>query len=255
MVSARRAKVRPARIVVPLVAAAALLTGGFFAATRIGSDSTASSEPPGASPAALTSTSPTESTTSPHPGRASHSPSPAASTSVARADAVAADGLRACQERGRAADEVLAEADTGVGHWTEHIQAQADHTSGKISVGEMKGHFKRTRLAGPEDQRRYTKAFTRYSRVKGSCHPVKGASPAMDAEFTQCAARFRAQQPVMQAGAKGMGDWKRHLADMKRSSKEYVPKAKQIWLDAAAAAPKNINAYNLAVDGFDAPSC
>lgn len=256
MVVARRAKVRPARIVVSLVAAAALLTGGIFAASRIGSESTASSKAPVASPVAATSPSavvtPTK-VTSPPATKKTSAPSP--DKSPASVNSAAANALKACQKRVQAADEVLAAAKTGVSHWAKHVQAQADRDDNKISAGQMKNMFAMTRVAGPDDQRRYSSALADYDKAKGSCGQVKGAAPAVSIQLDQCQARSKAQQPVMKAGANGMADWKSHLADMKRSASEYVPNAKQVWLDAAAAAPPNINAYKKAADSFDAPSC
>lgn len=185
----------------------------------------------------------------------SKTPQPSPAQSSVAADPAAASALKACQGKVAAADGVLAAAKTGVTHWAAHVQAQTDRSNGKISVGNMKGRFAKTRSAGPEDQRRYSSALANYRNTKIPCDPVKGAAPAVATRLDQCLARSKAQQPLMKAGASGMADWQHHLASMKRSSKEYVPNAKKIWLDAWRAAPKNINAYRQAVDNFDAPSC
>ena len=60
---------------------------------------------------------------------------------------------------------------------------------------------------------------------------------------------------MLAAAADAMGDWKRHLADMQRSREVHVADAQQIWLKAYRAAPTNLNAYDKALEDFDAPRC
>ena len=72
-------------------------------------------------------------------------------------DAAASRALRACRAKVKAADEVLDAAKTGMGHWSEHVQAQTDANSGEITIGEMEDIFQRTMKAGDEDEKRYAR--------------------------------------------------------------------------------------------------
>lgn len=248
----RRAKVRRRHIVVPVAVAATLVAGGVIAATQWGQAPVSSPVPSVAAATSAPAGSPTPTTVESSP---SQTPKPTSPPSSAKVNPAAARALKSCQHQVQAADAVMAAAKTGVNHWASHVRAQTDQTKGKISVGNMKGKFKKTRLAGPKDQRRYASALADYDQAKASCDKVQDASPAVARRLSQCRTRSKAQQPVMAAGARGMADWKNHLADMARSSSEYVPAAEQIWLQAWRAAPKNIDAYRRAVDRFDAPSC
>ena len=138
MVQARRAKARPARVIIPLAVAAALLVGGLLAAWKFWPDATT------AGPQAASSTTAAESQP---PSIAESSPSPSATADPA--SAASQKALQACQAKVRAADEVIKQGKTGVEHWAGHIQAQRDGDAGKISTEEMKARFKATRLKGP----------------------------------------------------------------------------------------------------------
>jgi hypothetical protein len=187
-------------------------------------------------------------------GSASPQGTPSASSTTARGLA-GAKSLASCRAKVRAADKVLAEAKIGVTHWATHVQAQTDANHGKITVGQMNGTFKATRLAGPADQSRYHKALVRYRDLKGSCQPVRGADSSVAASLAKCADRARAQRPVLAAAANGMADWRSHLAAMQRSRMTHVHDAQGVWLRAWRAAPPHIRAYEKAVQHFDAPSC
>ena len=52
-----------------------------------------------------------------------------------------------------------------------------------------------------------------------------------------------------------MRDWRNHLADMQRSRETHVKNAQGVWIRAYRAAPPNINAYEKAIENFDAPRC
>ena len=173
---------------------------------------------------------------------------------------VLADGvfLEACQERVNAADVVLKEGKTGVLDWAEHIQAQKDNLSGKATVEEMKARFKKTRLRGPDDLDRYNDALTTYDDLEGSCGKVEGADSAVATSLKQCNERSKAQQPVLEATAGGMKDWKAHQKFMQRNALHQAgspSEAQGTWLRQYRAAPKNINAFKKATANFDAPSC
>jgi threonine synthase len=248
VVQARRAKVRPVRVIIPLVVAAALLVGGSFAAWKYWPGSTT------AGPQAASSSTITESQA---PSTAESSPSPSPTTSVT-ASAAAAKALDACQERVRAADAVLKEGETGVKHWAAHVQAQKDYFSGKATVEEMKAQFKKTRLKGPGDLNRYNDALSTYDDLDSSCGKVAGAGTAVAASLKKCNERSKDQQPVLEATAAGMKDWKAHQKFMQRNAQHAAgspSEAQAIWLKQYRAAPKSINAFKKATAKFDAPRC
>jgi hypothetical protein len=185
---------------------------------------------------------------------ASPQSTPTASSTAAGSPA-GVKALASCRAKVRAADQVLAQAKTGITHWAAHVQAQTDANKKKISDAQMTGKFKVTRLEGPADQRRYRKALTTYQNLKGSCRPVSGAGSSVAASLAKCSDRAQAQRPVLAAAADGMADWRSHLAAMRRSRMTHVPDAEGVWLRAWRAAPPHIRAYQKAVQHFDAPTC
>ena len=183
-------------------------------------------------------------------------PSATASTSAAPASAEAVRALESCRERVRAADEVLKQARTGIGHWETHIDAQRRWEDGDISLEERQAQFKASRLKGPADQKRYSDALRAYDDHRDAdCGEVEDADGEIAATLDRCSERSKAQTPVMSAAAKAMGDWKQHLADMQRAKEVHVANAQEIWLAMYRKAPTNINAYNKALRDFDAPPC
>ena len=250
MVQARRAKVRPARVIIPLVVAAALLVGGSFAAVKFWPSATT------AGPEAESSTTADESQA---PSTAVSSPStPTPSPTAKPASAESKEALKACQEKVDAADDVLRQGKKGVEHWTMHVQAQKDNLDGKISVEEMRTRFKATRLKGPGDLKRYDDALSNYSDLKGSCGKAAGADSEVAAALKKCDARSKDQKPVMQATAAGMKDWKAHqkLMQLNKEHQAGTPSEAQAeWLKQYHAASKNINAFKKARDHFKAPTC
>jgi hypothetical protein len=249
VVQARRAKVRPLRLIIPLAVAAALLVGGSFAAWKFWPDETT------AGPQAESSTTAAESQA---PTTAESSPSPTQLPSAAAASAAAQEALAACQQRVQAADKVIKQGTTGVQHWAIHIQAQKDNLAGKITVEQMKAKFKATRLKGPADLDGYNEALSAYKDLEGSCGKVEGADSAVAATLAKCAKRSKAQPAVLQAVAAGMKDWKNHQKFMQQNAlhRAGTPKeAQAAWLKQYYAAPKNIKAFKTAVRNFDAPSC
>jgi hypothetical protein len=250
VVQARRAKVRPARVIIPLVIAAALLVGGSFAAVKFWPNATTAGPEPGSSA--------TTESQAPSIAESSPSPSTTASSTTQPATAAATKALEACQKKVEAADAVRKQGKIGVLHWAEHVQAQKDYFAGKATVDEMKAHFKKTRLKGPDDLKRYDDALSTYEDLEGSCTKVKGAEAAVAATLAKCEKRSKAQQPVMKATAAGMKDWKNHQKFMQRNAlhKEGTPSdAQSTWLKQYRAAPKNINAFKKADKNFEAPSC
>jgi hypothetical protein len=247
VVQARRAKARPARVIIPLAVAAALLVGGSFAAVKFWPDATT------AGPQAESSTTTVESQA---PSTAVSSPSPSVTTDPA--SAAAQKAFEACQAKVQAADEVIKQGKTGVEHWAGHIQAQKDGNAGKITPEEMKARFKATRLKGPGDLERYNNALSAYKDLDGSCGEQEAADSVVAAALADCNTRSKAQKPLMSATDAAMDDWKGHLTFMQRNAVHQAgtpSQALQTWLDQYNAAPKNLNAFKKATDSFEAPSC
>ncbi len=256
MTQARRAKGRGRRawllIVIPLL----MLLAGLLLFRGVGQQAEqgglsipgASTASPPTSPDVAT---PTATTPTPSP-----SPTPSRSTPSAKPnDAAASRALRGCRAKVQAGDEVLAAAKTGMRHWSEHVQAQTVAKSGEITVGEMEDIFDRTMKAGDEDEKRYDSAAKSYEAEDGSCRKVAGASAKITKQLAGCAKRAEAQEPVLTAADDGMEDWIKHLGDMRRSEQGKIHNPQQKWLATWRAAPKNIKAYDNAVEKFSAPRC
>jgi hypothetical protein len=249
VVQARRAKVRPVRVIIPLAVAAALLVGGSFAAWKFWPETTT------AGPQAESSATAVESQA---PSTAESSPSPSETPTADAASAAATKALEACQARVRAADDVLKQGKIGVLHWAGHVQAQKDNLAGKATVDQMRARFKKTRLKGPDDLKRYNVALASYKDLEGSCGKVKGADEVVAAALAKCGKRSKAQEPLMKVTAAGMKDWQGHQKFMQRNAlhREGSPsEAQATWLKQYRAAPENINAFKKADKNFDAPRC
>jgi hypothetical protein len=164
--------------------------------------------------------------------------------------------LDACRAKVSAADNVLAVAKEGMGHWAEHIQAQTDANAEKISIKKMNEIFDRTMAAGHHDEERYADAVQAYRDQQGRCDPTAETESEIGTQLAQCAERERAQQPLLNAAEDGIEDWTKHLADMRRSKKGQIHNPQKKWLQTWRAAPKNINAYEEAAEKFTAaPTC
>jgi hypothetical protein len=253
VVQARRAKVRPARVIIPLVVIAVLLSGSLaFAAVKFWPTATTADPQPETSVAVESQA----------PSTAESSPSPSASTSpsTSAASEAAAKALQACQQKVEAADEVLKEGKTGVLHWIDHVDTQTDALAGELTKAESKERFGKTRVKGPGDVKRYDDAVDEYKGVKGSCAKVKGADSAVAATLKKCNERSQEQQPVLKATDAAMKDWKAHLKFMLYNREHPDPDAasarQSTWLKQYYGAPKDIKAFRKATRNFeDAPSC
>lgn len=237
----KRAKTQPSKFIVPAVVAGVVLGGGAIIGNAVwGDNDTQGVEP---SPALTTSQTPT-------PTGTDETSSPAESE-----DEVAAAALESCQADVRASDKVIDEATVGVGHWAEHVQAQTDAFANKITADELAAIFTRTRLAGPDDLKRYAAATKKADELDGSCQEIAGAPEDVATKLAECQERATAQESVLKAGAVGMKDWANHQKDMAKSRHEHVPDAQDIWIDAWKAAPPNINAWKKSIKAFEPPQC
>jgi hypothetical protein len=229
-----------------------LLLGAGVAAWQLWPDGSTTS----AQPQSSATVSPAESTSA---SLASATPSPTPTTEASKTvdanTAKAQQALEACKQKVAAGDKVIEEAETGVGHWASHVNAQRLADEGEIGIDELKARFKETRLKGPEDQKRYRDAVDAYEKQDGSCSEVEDAPKAIAASLEKCASRSSDQEPVMSAGAKGMKDWASHLAAMQRNKMGHVTNPQREWIRAYRAAPTNINGFEKAIDNYDPPSC
>jgi hypothetical protein len=241
-------------VILPLAAAAALLVGGSVAAWQFWPE-TPTAALPHPTPAVGATESTAVPTTTPRANATPSSTPKASASATPTANGAAVKAMDECRDRVRAADRVLEEAKPGIAHWEAHIKAQRDAERNAISAAEQQAIFKRTRLAGPSDQKRYADAANDVERTKGSCSKVDGADAAVKSAMAKCQQRSRAQKPVLAAADDVMRDWRKHLADMQRSRETHVKDAQRVWIRAYRAAPENINAYEKAIDNFDAPRC
>jgi hypothetical protein len=248
MVKARRAKNRPARVLIPLVLLVGIAVGLFGWRTNYTFDLASL-----VTPAKSTSTA----STIPRLSTTPRLSTPAPTADPSEQTRKVTNAMRSCSTRVEAADAVIEAADTGVGHWSEHVAAQTKADRGKITITMLNKVFAKTRGAGPEDQKRYAKAREGYRAADGSCKPVATASKDGAAALASCQKRFKAQERVMRAAEPAMADWKNHLEQMKHSKEHPGPDAQKIWLKAWRAAPPNINAFTAAMKGFEggAPRC
>ncbi len=257
MAKARRAaKPNSARVLVPVIAGLALLAGAGVAAWQLWPEASTTSAQPqssvittpaqGSTPMAATPSETPSQTPTPSPTQ-SATPNP---------DVVKAQqALESCRAKVAAADEVIKEAKTGVGHWAKHVDAQRQADLGNYTPEQMKAQFKATRVLGPEDQKRYHAAVDNYRSQDGDCGTVAKAPAEIAASLDKCHRRSVEQRPVMDAGDKGMADWASHLADMQRNKVQHLSNAQSIWVRAYRAAPTNINGFKEAIDNYDPPSC
>lgn len=252
VIRARRAKPRPFRIAAAVAAVTILVGGGTFMASRLIQDDATTAAPPNTSAHSTAS----------HDGLPSEpevtpTETPAAGSSASGGAGDVQSVLSNCQTLAAAQDAVLDEAATGIGHWDEHIQAQTDAFDGKIDADELGAIFARTRLAGPDDQKRYAKVLKAKNKTTATCSSETiSADQAADLAISQCLARVALQQKSLTAAADAMGDWRQHLKDMQRSRHEHVPEAQEIWLAAWRAAPPHLKAWDKASDRMDAaPTC
>jgi hypothetical protein len=250
---------------VPVVVALLVLVGvigatqGWFSSNS----STTANPSPGTLASQPTADAGGSATTSPSAGASDSTPSASPSSSddpsspspSSAADPAATKALNDCRAAVRAADRTVAAAETGLKHWSEHVQAQTDANVGKITATKMDGVFKRTRLAGPDDQKRYQDAVKAADTLSASCQAPAGATASVKQKLNDCAARSQAQKPLLEAAKDGMDDWKSHLAAMQRSRMGHVHDAQGVWLRAWRAAPPHIKAFKKADKSFDAPAC
>ena len=162
--------------------------------------------------------------------------------------------LASCQARVRAGDRVIAAAKPGAVHWSEHVGAQYDADAGRITVDQLNAIFARTRVLAPDDLSSYNDAVASYNRIAGPCTGIEATGKTRTA-LTACAARASAQTPVLAAADRVLTDWGTHAASMTKSREEHVENAAEVWIKQYRAAPVHLDAWNAALEGYDAPRC
>jgi hypothetical protein len=168
--------------------------------------------------------------------------------------------LSGCAAHLAAGEAVVAAARVGVAHWATHVQARTDMLSGAITAEQMKALWKRTRLAGPTDLRRFSAALAGYDSSGQQCS--NGALQAVATEHAEdvedCLARFAATTEAVQAADLAIGDWEHHL-DMMAEFAEggmTAEQAQEMWVRAWRTAPTNIDAYEAGRSAVaQAPAC
>ena len=249
MVQARRAKAQPARIIIPLAVAAALLVGGLFAAWKFWPNATT------AGPQAASSTTAAESQApSTRSSRVLHPRPPLIPPARPPQEA-----LEACQAKVKAADAVLKQGENGVRTGWTTCKSRPTPSPASSRTRRGRRRFAKTRVKGPGDLKRYDDALDAYENLEGSCDTVDGADSTVAAALKKCDERSEAQQPVLKATAAGMDDWKTHVKFMQYNKEHPDPDAaadrQTSWLKQYNGAPKNIKAFKKATEDFDAPDC
>ena len=239
MARPRRAKNHPGRVLIPLVVLLGIAAGLVAWRTSFSFDVAGLLRPSAAS-------------TAPAP-RTSPRPTADSSAQVSRAT----EALRTCRERVEAADALLEAADTGIGHWSQHVEAQTKADRNRISVTMLDQMFAKTREAGPADRKRYARARKAYDEVEGRCTSLPGAPAELAADLTSCSTRAKAQERLLRAAEPAMADWMAHLGKMRRSAENPQPDDQAVWLRDWRAAPPHLDAYTEAAQKFqdDAPRC
>ncbi|MPZ63630.1 MAG: hypothetical protein GEU93_20610 [Propionibacteriales bacterium] len=167
-----------------------------------------------------------------------------------------ADALTACSDEIATTQRVVSVAGPGVRHWNEHVQARTDMLAGRITTDKMSSIWKRTRLAGPEDQRRYATVRSGYGGAAKACAPLREVSGEPVA--ADCVDRAAITDQSVKAADGAMADWQDHLDAMAKfaAGGMTVTTSQELWVKAWRNAPTNINAYNDRVAELDrAPSC
>ncbi|WP_410790440.1 hypothetical protein [Kribbella sp. C-35] len=179
------------------------------------------------------------------PGEATVSslaPLPIGPLGSARSVSAGEDAMSGCARELAAAENVLAAARVGIGHWAEHVQARTELLAGiKPKVSAI---WKGTRLAGPADLQRYDDDAKVLATLSGVCSAVTATS----SELSVCKRRAQVVGDALATGRAAMGDWRSHQAAMAahKAGDFDAAHAQTLWVAAWTAAPKNINAFKAA---------
>jgi hypothetical protein len=126
-----------------------------------------------------------------------------------------------------------------------------------MSVSTMDAMWKRTRLAGPADQRRFHAALDSYHPTS-ACTELRNLPKVDKSSASHCATRYAAASEAIDAAKAAMADWKSHLDNMAAfaAGKMTPAEAQTRWVEAWRNAPPHIDDYERARRALDkAPAC
>jgi len=235
MVRGKRAAHRRQRGVKAYVAVlcltAAVLGSGYLGWVLLGPGSVGASPGPGANSAAPRSSD-------------AQRTSPEADASVTVVTAVTT-----CSQEAAAAEGVVAAAKSGVENWASHLQARTDGMSGRISAEQMRAIWKRTRIAGPDDLKRFDVAEKRYAANARTCASTANLAGTSDDTVAACRSRVTAGAEAVIAARAAVGDWAAHQAAMQKyaAGSMTAEHAQHAWARAWRAGPPNIAEFRAAV--------
>lgn len=262
MMTAPRRAIRPdgpsAKVVVAVVIAALVALGGgaawLLSSTRGGSS--AGSGPGSAQSADSAPQQPGDPTSIPPAGSTATSAHVESSASAASTTGTGQQALENCRAQIGKVQTVIDAASVGIDHWRRHVQAQTDRFDGRIDETRMRAEFAETKLAGPEDVRRYDAAIAANTADAGGCQPPQAAPAELAGQLEACRRRFEVLKGGLGQADTTMNDWKTHLADMQRSASGQVPHAQDVWLEAWRKAPPNLQAWAATQRSIaSAPAC
>jgi hypothetical protein len=176
--------------------------------------------------------------------------------STAAAPAPAEPALDTCRGSVARADQVLAEAVSGVENWNAHVQSRTDLLAGRLTREEVGVIWKRTRLAGPSDLARFNGAWRGFEGTAELCR--QAAAEVSDSTVETCAKRVVAADRAVEAASVVIGDWGDHQQNMVAHAEGDldVTAAQEQWVEAWKEAPGHIKAYRDAVKALKTvPPC
>lgn len=162
-------------------------------------------------------------------------------------EAELAKAASTCRREVARAESVLNAAGPGVSHWRETVQAQTDLKLDRHEEKDAEKIWKRTRAAGPSDVAKYQTAKGGY-QPDTACAAVKGAPEAVAEQLKVCRARLGKVTSALGAADRAIKDWENHLTDMQRTEDE--DDAEELWQQAWAKAPGNLDKYAAAMDAL-----
>lgn len=241
---------RPSRSLIALVMALALAVfGGAAWAIHLRSGGTSA-----ASAASKTSLSVAGSTKSADSGEPASTSSPSPSSSSTAPVAPAA--LVACRMEVTRGDALAAVSATVASDWEGHTSSLTRLEAGQITKTEADATWKRTKLAGPSDMKRYHAASTAYSQSKGACARMGALPSAFAGTGTRCVQRANADSDVAVKVAPVSAAWASHLMSMKAKADTPVARYMAKWHQQVNGAPKILSAYRAAASAVRAsPTC
>lgn len=178
------------------------------------------------------------------------------SSSSSSATPVAPAAFMACRMEVTRGDALAVASATVADDWEGHTSALTRLEAGRITQAEADAIWKRTKLAGPSDMKRYQAALTAYTRSKGACARMGALPSAFAGAGAQCAQRANANSDVADKVAPVSAAWASHLTSMKSKADTSVTQYMAKWHQQVNGAPKILRAYRAAASTVHAsPAC